>query len=446
MQEEVRHLETELKNFSRDFLEKIKGRRLQIISHFDTDGITSARIMIGTLKRLDQSFDLKIVKTLTREFIASLSKSKVTLFLDLASGSLKEIGESQLREVFIVDHHEVQGEIPPNVRIINPELLDKRKISGAGMTYLFCKEIDEKNKEFAKFAVLGTIGDSLEKDLDSVNHGILEDSEVQRKKGILIYPSTRPINRVLEYCSDPFIPGVTGNPEGVIELMREINIGTNAGKYKSFMELDEEETQRVVTSIMLRNPQIKNKEILGELFLIKMFGKLEDAREISAKINACSRNGESDLALRFCMEDNEAKKKVEAVHVKYKQQLLSGIKYAQEEAEKIEGRGYVIINAKDKVKDTIIGTITSILSHSPIYDQETILIGMAYDKEKIKISARSVGKKGRNIREILTNIAINFQGEVGGHEFAAGCTINKEHEIAFLKNLKENLELEIIKV
>jgi len=446
MEREVKNLEIDLKNFSQDFLDKIKGRRLQVVSHFDTDGITSARIMIGALKRLDQAFDLKIVKNLTKEFIASLSKNKVTLFLDLASGSLKEIEESQLREVFIVDHHEIQGDIPPNVRIINPELADKRKISGSGMTYLLCKEIDEKNKEFAKFAVLGTIGDSLEKDLDSVNHGILEDSEVQRKKGILIYPSTRPINKVLEYCSDPFIPGVTGNPEGVIEFMREVNIGTNGGKYKSFIELEEDETQRVVTSIMLRNPQIKNKEILGELFLIKMFGKLEDAREMSAKINACSRNGETDLALRFCLEDNEAKKKVEAVHVKYKQQLLSGIKYAQEEAEKIEGRGYVIINAKDKVKDTIIGTITSILSHSPIYDQETILIGMAYDKERIKISARSVGKKGRNLREILSNIVINLKGEVGGHEFAAGCTINKEHEQEFLKNLKQNLELEVIRV
>ncbi len=446
MEKEVRNLEIELKNFSQDFLEKTKGRRLQIVSHFDTDGITSARIMIGALKRLDQSFDLKIVKNLTREFISSLSATKVTLFLDLASGSLKEIGESQLREVFIVDHHEVQGDIPPNVRIINPELCEKQKISGAGMTYLFCKEIDAKNKEFAKFAVLGTIGDSLEKDLDGVNHGILEDSEVQRKKGILIYPSTRPINRVLEYCSDPLIPGVTGNPEGVLELMREINLTSNGGKCKSFMELDEAETERVVTAIMLRNPQIKNKEIIGELFLVKMFGKLEDAREMSAKINACSRNGDTDIALRFCMEDNEAKKKAEAIHVKYRQQLLTGIKYVQEEAEKFQGRGYVILNAKDKVKDTIIGTITSILSHSAVYDQETILIGMAYDKENIKISARSVGRKGRNIREILSNIAINLNGEVGGHEFAAGCTINKEHEQEFLKNLKRDLDLEVIKI
>jgi len=446
MEKEVRNLEIELKNFSQEFLEKIKGRRLQVVSHFDTDGITSARIMIGALKRLDQSFELKIVKNLTREFISSLSKNKVTLFLDLASGSLKEIGESQLREVFIVDHHEIQGEIPQNVRILNPELYDKRKISGAGMTYLFCKEIDEKNKEFAKFAVLGTIGDSLEKDLDSVNHGILEDSEVQRKKGILIYPSTRPINRVLEYCSDPFIPGVTGNPEGVMELMREINLSSNGSKCKSFMELDEEETQRVVTAIMLRNPQVKNKELLGELFLIKMFGKLEDAREISAKINACSRNEETEIALRYCMEDNEAKKKAEAIHVKYKQQLISGIKYAQEEAETIQGRGYVILNAKDKIKDTIIGTITSILSHSAVYDKETILIGMAYDKERIKISARSVGQKGRNLREILSSIMIGFDGEVGGHEFAAGCTIGKEYEKEFLKNLKQNLELEVIRV
>jgi RecJ-like exonuclease len=426
--ESEKRLETEVKIFTKKFLESIKNKPLQVISHFDTDGITSAAIMVQALKRLDKQFDLRIVKNLTKEIIQKLSKQKVTLFLDLASGSLKELSESGIKNIFIVDHHEVPKEIPENLEIINPEIFDKRKISGSGMTYLFCREIDEKNKDSAKLAILGTIGDSLEGNLDALNHGILEDSEIQRKRGLMIYPSTRPLNRTIEYSSDPFIPGVTGNHEGVIELLREARLSPENGKYKSLIELTDEETQRLVTAILLRNPEIKNKELLGDLFLIKMFGKLEDARELSAKINACSRNGETDIALRFCLEDPLAKKKVEAIHVRYKQQLLSGIKYIQEEAEKIQGKGYIILNAKDKIKDTMIGTITSILSHSPIYDQETIIIGMAYDQEKIKISARSVGRKGRNIREVLATSMLNFNGEFGGHEFAAGATIKREDD------------------
>jgi len=442
---EQKRLETEISKIVKIFLKEIKNSPLQIISHFDTDGITSAAIMVKALKRLDKSFDLKIIKSLTPEFIKNLPKEKVTLFLDLASGSLEELENSGINKIFILDHHEIEGKIPEKINILNPELIDKRKISGAGITYLFCKELDPKNKESAKLAVLGTIGDSLEKDLDSVNHGILEDSEIQRKKGLLIYPSTRPINKVLEYSSDPFIPEVTGNAQGILELLREAGINPENGKYKSIIDLNEEETQKLVTSIFLRNPEIKNKEFLGDLFLIKLHNKIEDARELSAKINACSRSGNSDIALRFCLEDPESKKKAEIIHTKYKQQILSGIKYAQEHAEKIKGKGYVILNAKDQIKDTLIGTITSILSHSPIYDSETIIIGMAYDQEKIKISARTVGKKGRNIREVLANSIVNFKGEVGGHEFAAGAILSKEYEQDFINLLKKNLDLEIIK-
>lgn len=441
-----KRLETEVRNISKRFLEEIKNRPLQVISHFDTDGITSAAIMTKALKRLDKSFDLKIVKNLTKEIIQELPKNKVTLFLDLASGSLEELENSEIEQIFIIDHHELQGEIPNNVQMVNPELCNKEKISGSGMTYLFCREIDEKNKDSAKLAVLGTIGDCLEKDLDAINHGILIDGDIKRKKGLMIYPATRPINRVLEYSSDPYIPGVTGDPAGIIELLRDAELTPENGKYKSLIELTENESRKLITAILLRNPEIKNKELLGDLYLIKIYNKLEDAREISAKINACSRNGNPDIALRFCLEDSKAKKEAEAIHVQYKQQLLSGIKYAQEKAEKIEGKGYLILNAKDQIKDTIIGTITSILSHSPIYDQETIIIGMAYDKEKIKISARSVGRKGRNLREVLVNSITQFDGEVGGHKFAAGATIDRAHEKDFIETLRKNLDLEVVKI
>jgi RecJ-like exonuclease len=290
------------------------------------------------------------------------------------------------------------------------------------------------------------IGDQLEKEIDKLNFGILGDGEIQRKRGLLIYPSTRPLNRVLEYSSDPFIPGVTGKPEGVIELLREAGLFPEGGKYKSLIELNEKEMENLVTSIVLRNPKRKNKELLGDLFLIKMFGKLEDARELSAKINACSRDGKPHIAISYTMENQEAKKRAESIHVKYKQQLISGIKYA-EEANKIIGKGYIILNAKDKIKDTMIGTITSILANSPTYEKGTIIIGMSYnDSNQIKISARNIGKNGRNVRELLSTAMNSFKGEVGGHEFAAGCSIPIEKEEEFIEVLKKHLELQVVKV
>ncbi len=438
-------LESQIELVANRFLESILNKEIFIISHFDTDGITSATILIQTLKRLDKRFSLKIVKSLEEETLSNLPKDKTIIFLDLASGSLNYLAKMNLKNIFIIDHHEIFQAVPEGMNIINPQLNGKEELSGSSLVYLFCKYIGKENKELAKLAILGMIGDSMEKSIDKLNSLIISDGEVKRKRGLLIYPSTRPLNRTLEYCSDPYIPGITGNPAGVTELLRDININSSNGKYKSLIELDEEEMSRLVTSIILKNPKVKNKEIIGDIFLIKFFNKLEDARELSAIINACSRLGEPEIAVQFCMESLREKKHAELMHTKYKQLIISGLKFVSE-IEKIEGKGFVIINAKDKIKDTMAGTIASILSNSALYEEGTIITMMAYYDDKIKISSRNVGRTGRNIREILTSVIEKTGGEVGGHEFAAGCMIKQEKEKDFIDFLKKSFEVELVKI
>ncbi|MCX6750097.1 MAG: DHH family phosphoesterase [Candidatus Pacearchaeota archaeon] len=445
MKKEDELLEKEIKSFAEEFMKKLDNKEAYIISHFDTDGITSASIMIGTLKKLDKKFSLRIVKSLDEKFIKELPKEKLILFLDLASGSLNHIKNANLSDVFIIDHHEINKKIPENIRIINPYLINKQKISSSGLTYLFSKQINPEVKDFSKLAILGMIGDCLEKEIDSLNNNILEESGVQRKTGILIYPSTRPINRVLEYSSNPYIPEVTGNMKGVLELLRESGLSPEKGKYKSLIELDEKEMKNLTTSILLRNPKIKTKDLIGDIFLIKMFNKIEDARDLSAIINACSRSGKPELAIQYCLEIPSSKKNVELTHIKYKQNIITGLNFVSE-TEKIEGRGFVIINAQDNIKDTMIGTIASIISNSSIYEEGTIVVTMAYYEDKIKVSARTVGRNGRNLKELLENITNLTGGEIGGHEHAAGCLINRVKEREFLELLKKNLEIELIKI
>jgi single-stranded DNA-specific DHH superfamily exonuclease len=196
---------------------------------------------------------------------------------------------------------------------------------------------------------------------------------------------------------------------------------------------------------MLRNPNTKNREIIGDIFLLKFFNKLEDARELSAMINACSRLDEPDTALQFCLEIPSARKKAEAIHARYKQHLISGLEFAENSKENY-GKGLVLINARENIKDTIIGTIASILSNSPLYEEGTIITTMAYSEDKIKVSARSVGRTGKNVREFLDGIIREVGGEVGGHEFAAGCVINQNKEQEFLDSLKKSSEIELVKV
>jgi single-stranded DNA-specific DHH superfamily exonuclease len=211
------------------------------------------------------------------------------------------------------------------------------------------------------------------------------------------------------------------------------------------MELDEKEMKNLTTSILLRNPKIKSKDLVGDIFLIKMFNKIEDARDLSAIINACSRSGRPELAIQYCLEIPKSKKEAELAHIKYKQNIITGLNFVQE-TKKIQGKGFVIINAQDNVKDTMIGTIASIISNSSIYEEGTIITTMAYYEDKIKVSSRIVGRKGRNLRELLASVTNLTGGESGGHEHAAGCLISRKKEREFIDILKKNLEIELIKI
>ena len=447
MEKGEKNLEEQINFVAKKFLDLSKDKTVYIVSHNDTDGITSATIMIKTLKRLEIQFILKIVKSLDEQTIKNLPKSneKIILFLDLASNSISHIINSGIKNVFIIDHHQIIQSIPDEISMINPELNGHEKISSSGLTYLFCRKIDVETKNSAKLAVLGMIGDLMEKSIDRMNNEIIEDGNIKRKRGLLIYPATRPINRVLELSSDPYIPGVTGNMKGVLDLLRESGINQVSGVYKSLIELDNDEMERLVTGVLLRNPKSKFDSIIGDIFLIKFFNKLEDAREISAKINACSRSGETDLAIQLCLEMPSSVKKVETLYAKYKQEIVSSLKFALE-TKKIEGRGFVIINAEDKIRDTMIGTISSIISNSNLYEEGTVIISMAYYDDKIKVSSRNIGKIGRNVREILQNVVREIGGETGGHEFAAGCNISKKNEKIFIELIKREFEMEVIKV
>jgi len=422
-----------------------KKKEIKIISHFDTDGICSAAILTRAFQRLGKKFSLEIIKNLEEEYIKALPEDKILIFSDLASNSLNYLKEKNT-EIFILDHHEVIQEIPKNVFMINPILEKKEPLSASAICYLFAKAISNQNKDLATLGLIGLTGDSMEKNLSKTGAEIIKDSEAVVKKGILIYPSTRPIDKALEYSSSPFIPGVTGSYKGVLELIREAGIQKIDGRYKSICELNETEMSKLVTAIMIKCAAQKNiSEIIGNIYLVKFFNGLEDVRELSALINACSRMDKPNISLGFCLGNKKMKIEAEKIYIEYKQHLVSALKYISE-TNKISGEKYTIINAKDNIKDTIIGTVASIISNSSYYKEGTIIIALAYNKDKIKASARIVGKEGKNVREVLSKVVVPLGGEVGGHPNAAGCLISKEHEDVFIEKLRRTLETEVVKV
>lgn len=459
------HLKRMIRDKIKEAIERIdnlsKSKPIKIISHYDADGITSAAVFSRAMNRWSKNFSLEIVKGLDENYIVGLPEDHILIFLDLASGSLEYLGRKST-EVFVFDHHEIPLEyqeppsreihllekIPSNVFMVNPVMEGEEPISAAAVCYLFAKALNPANRDLANLAIIGMVGDAHDKEIGKTFGEILADADATVKRGLMIYPSTRPLNRVLEYSSSPYIPGVTGSREGVNSLLREIGFFGEGGQCKALYELNEEEMKKLVTAIMLRSARAgmtSPESLIGNLLLIKFFNKLEDAREVSALINACSRMDRKEVALGFCLGNKVMREEAEKVYINYKQSLVSALNYVTS-TDKVEGKDYLIIHGRDKIKDTIIGTVASILSHSPLYPEGLMIVALAYDQERIKVSARLAGRKGRNVREVLHKAVVPLGGEVGGHPAAAGCLIPREKESLFIEELKKILDVEITKV
>lgn len=436
----------QINNFVVEFLRETENKPIRVISHYDADGITSAAIITKTLKRLNKRFSVRIIKGIDQKILKQelqRNDREIILFTDLASNSLESF-QNLKNPIFIIDHHEINKEkLNDSIKIINPHLTDQQEMCSAGLCYLFSKAISEKNKDLARLGIIGMIGDRHEKEISKQYQEIVADAEeLEIKKSLLIFSATRPLRRSLEYSTNFYIPGVTGSSQGVLEILRENNISPE----KTLCDLQESELSKLITSIMLRRSTQRNpEEILGNVYVLKFFNRKEDGREISVLINACSRLGHSDIALSFCLETESYYEKAQDIYIKYRKEILDGIKTA-EAMEKIQGSGFVILNAREQIKDAIIGTICSMLSSSNIYERGTILIGMAYNQDKIKVSARIAGEGNKNLKEVLERTVMSIEAEVGGHQKAAGCLIKKEDENIFLQELRKNLEISIEKI
>lgn len=202
---------------------------------------------------------------------------------------------------------------------------------------------------------------------------------------------------------------------------------------------------KISTAILLRRLEKNNEDIIGNIFLVKHFNQLEDAREISAKINASSRLGEPHTSILYCLGEAKAKKQVEKLYARYKQMIINGLNFISG-LQQIKGNGYVIINAKSNIDNALVSVIATILSKSSLYEEGTIIIIMSdAENNKIKVSARTV-RQGRSVREILERAMSDIGGEFGGHKYAAGCLMDNSKELEFIERIKKDLEIELVKI
>ena len=435
----------------------VKNKKAKLISNLDADGITAASIISKMLERLGFSFSTRILHQLKEENVEELSREnyEAFIFCDLGSGQLEAINHKfKDKIVIILDHHEVQGIAGDNITHVNPHLFGfdgSVEISAAGVCFFFARIVDEKNDDLAHLAVIGAIGDVQE------SNGFIglynEILSIAVKKGPRLYGlQTRPLIKLLEYGSDLEIPGVTGDRFGTIDFLKEVDLNNGHTHWTTYHELEEDDKQKLVERIIFRRKisDIPNAEdVLTNVYVVEgEKGVFSDAKEYSTMLNSCGRMNNAHIGIGVCLKNDDERKEALKILKNYKLEIVNSINWFNKELRDdnsnfvIRGKNYVIINAKKKIKATIIGTLASIISKGNVLDNNIFVLSMARNKDDTtKISLRiSNNPDSVDLKEIVSNVIEKTGGEAGGHQYAAGAVIDTKQEKCFIEEAKTLFE------
>ena len=426
------------KEFSIKLAREINNSKtIKLISHLDADGITSAALMVKLLKEKNREFHLTIVKQLTDKEIEEIKKENYDLFIltDLGSGSIEKL-EKTNKNIFVIDHHQI-SKMPTNVELFNPYLFGvdgSTEACGASSTYLICKELGLEDSAY--LAIVGAIGDNQDEGgLKGLNKWILENTnEVEEKRGLNIFGrKSKPMYIALSQA-DMQIPGITSDESKTVQFLSEIGIEIKKdGKFRTISDLSEEEVKKLTSGIIIKGMGSEEdiNKIFGYVYDIKdKKGVLSDAKEFATLLNSFGRQGIPGIGVEVCL-GYASDKIIEDTLKEYKRKIVNAIKWVKSNLKQKDGIYYVI--AGDKVPDTMIGTVLSML----IRKEYKTLVGLANSDGSVKVSVRT--KEDINVGEIISKVAKEVGGEGGGHRAAGGASIPKGKEEEFINHLIERI-------
>ncbi|MGC9310612.1 MAG: DHHA1 domain-containing protein [Candidatus Aenigmatarchaeota archaeon] len=413
-------------------VEKAKNaRKILIVSHYDCDGLCSAKILKDALGREGKSVDILIAKELTTEIVEeALGKNaELMIFSDLGSGYLSLMPKG--KEIIILDHHESEDvEISENVLHINP-CLGGKVLCGAGVCYLFAKELGEKNSDLIDFAVIGSIGDGQVE--EGENKKIVREAQklgrLTVEKGLNIFGHmSRPLSAAFKNSNHiPF-----SSESEIIQFFSSLNINlNNNGKIKSYCDLKDKEKELLKLELfkeVLRRDLPDPTKVFSNIYILsKMPKRLMDAQEFSTILNAFGRLEKFGEVFEFLDGKTSL---LEPVMLEYRQKIATYLSWTSANLKNFpSGNNTVFIDAKDKIHENMIGTITSISINGLI--KSPVVVGLAQGSDGIKISARSKSEK-IDLDAVLSNICAELGGYGGGHAQAAGGKIPADKSEEFI--------------
>ena len=153
------------------------GDKVFVVVDSDTDGYTSASILINYLKRVFPSIDIQYKLHPGKEHgivLKDIPEDRQLIFVPDAGSNNYEEQEELVRQgktVIILDHHEVDSYRDTGAILVNNQFsphFENKYMSGAGVVYMFIKMMDQlyfpgtkTYEDYRDLAAIGIIADAM---------------------------------------------------------------------------------------------------------------------------------------------------------------------------------------------------------------------------------------------------------------------------------------------
>ncbi len=367
------------------------GEKIMIFGDYDVDGVTSVATLMRYLASKGANVDYYIPERvsegygLNKNAIDKFLIQNVSLIITVDSGitAHEEIHYANQKgiDVVVTDHHECRDVLPDAIAVINPHRQDSEypfcDLAGVGVVFrLVCALEDNKNllSIFSKYSDIVALGTVADV------MPIIDENRVIVKLGLKALENTK--------------------TEGLKSLVEQ-----------SFSER--------------RNAKRKNLTASSIGFTlaprINAAGRIGDVNKAVALLTTDNKGEADNIALYLCAVNRER----QLIENKIFEQAVSIIENSHD-----FDNDKVIVLASDLWHIGVIGIVASKLTER--YKLPSILISC--DNNEGKGSGRSVA--GFNINEALCECK-DLLIKYGGHELAAGLSIEKDNIDVFRKRINQ---------
>lgn len=444
-----------------------KGSEIEIVAHFDADGITSGGILATALARSGARYSVRAISEMNNAIIERMAKESHDFYIitDLGGGWASKLKKNLGNNWMILDHHFITEQellTDDTCQILNPwkyGIDGGSEISAGGVAYLVASTLDAKNKDLSAVAVVSAVADRQDtgekKSLTGLNSEILKTAEtlglISIDQDLLLYGrETRPLHESMAFTTFPYIEGLTWKPQDCYTLLKSAGIRLkDNGRWRVPAELTEEEKSQLLNAI---SKFVSNSNETSAILLRELYGYtytingedrcnlLREARGYATMLNACGRIGKAGVGISICMGDrNEMLTIGEQITETYMNTLRNCIStlFAGKWRIMDDGKN-VFINGEGVIPEDMLGAVSSLLSGSLSFNGRLLFVRTLAGDGSYKFSSRKCLGCNSNLDlgQIMRRVSYTFQGVGGGHSSAAGSKIPQTALDGFIANIK----------